>query len=212
MEKDLANQKSLLKIIKCLILDEKGKQSFLDSNGMKAFYQKIKSLPSGNLIEKNKNKKKIIELYLMMIDITRSCLPKTSLPHLSSLKTWKFFEASKLKLKSIDKDMNIKLIAPPRNDIVNSNSNSNSNSSNNENNNNHSHNNINNESSSFSNIYNITKNPYFYNILYHINENISSLYTLQKEIENDIESFNIDKKDLLQFFPELNPPPEVPLK
>lgn len=193
MEKDFTNQKNILKIIKCLILDEKGKQQFLDSNGMKLFYQKIKSLPTGNLIEKNKNKKKIVELYLMMIDIIRCCQPKTTLPFNTSLKVWNFYEIAKLKLRSIDKDMNIRAILSS----VTSNNDSHDSSNNAK------------ENSYYNRIYNLTNSSqnHINNsnvILQHINENITSLYSLHKEMEENITENNVEKKDLSQFFPEIN--------
>jgi len=196
MEKDIANQKTLLKIIKCLILDEKGKQSFADNNGMKVFHQKIKSLPTGNMIEKNKNKKKIIELYLMMIDIIRSRLPKTSLPYNSSLKVWRFYDVSKLKLKSIDKDMNIRAFPSTRIDISNVENYNNSNIHIN------SISNGNSDNNSYNCIYSLSSNLSIHSTLHSINDNISTLFNIQKEMDNENTSFIIDKKDLSQFFPE----------
>jgi len=146
------------------------------------------------MIEKNKNKKKIIELYLMMIDIIRSRLPKTSLPYNSSLKVWRFYDVSKLKLKSIDKDMNIRAFPSTRIDT--------SSTENFDNSNTHLNNINNGDNNSYSCIYSLSNNLSIPSTLHSINDNISTLFNIQKEMENENTSFIIDKKDLSQFFPE----------
>ncbi|ORY85890.1 hypothetical protein LY90DRAFT_498998 [Neocallimastix californiae] len=128
-----------------------------------------------------------------MIDIIRCCQPKTTLPFNTSLKVWNFYEIAKLKLRSIDKDMNIRAILSS----VTSNNDSHDSSNNAK------------ENSYYNRIYNLTNSSqnHINNsnvILQHINENITSLYSLHKEMEENITENNVEKKDLSQFFPEIN--------
>jgi len=134
----------------------------------------------------------------MMIDIIRNCQQKSPLPHDSSLKVWRFYDVSKLKLKSIDKDMNIRAL-PAKLDSTSIESLDNTNVLKNTVNSND-----NSENNNYTSTYNLSSlnNTSSNSILQSINENLSNLYTLQKEMDDENASYITDKKDLSQFFPE----------